>query len=79
MTTRRSSRLPSRRRRVLETLTIAAGSSYNYFGLYWGSIDDYNWLKFYDGDTLLGTITGLDVIAAGTALGDQIAPARIAT
>ena len=58
----------------IETLTIAAGQSYNYFGLYWGSIDDYNWLKFYSGDEVVATITGLDVIAAGTALGDQIAP-----
>jgi hypothetical protein len=57
-----------------ETLTISPGSNYNYFGLYWGSIDDYNWLTFYSGDQVLAQITGLDVIAAGTALGDQIAP-----
>ncbi len=57
-----------------EKLTISPGSNYNYFGLYWGSIDDYNWLEFYDGNTLLARVTGLDVIQAGTALGDQIAP-----
>lgn len=57
-----------------ETLTIAPGSNYNYFGLYWGSIDDYNWLEFYSGDTLLARVTGADVIASGTALGDQVAP-----
>jgi len=57
----------------LETFTAAAGQDYNYFGLYWGSIDDYNWLSFYDGNTLLGTITGNDVIQAGTQLGDQTA------
>jgi hypothetical protein len=56
-----------------ETLTVAPGSNYNYFGLYWGSIDDYNWLEFYNGDTLLARVTGLDVIQAGTALGDQVA------
>jgi PEP-CTERM motif-containing protein len=56
------------------TMLATLGASYNYFGLYWGSIDDYNWLKFYDGDTLLATVTGNDVIQAGTQLGDQMAP-----
>ena len=58
----------------VETFTAAAGQDYNYFGLYWGSIDDYNWLSFYNGNTLLGTISGDDVIKAGTQLGDQTAP-----
>jgi len=40
-----------------------------YFGLLWGSVDDYNSLAFYDGYTLVGTFTGLDVDAA--AHGDQ--------
>ena len=55
------------------TFTADAGSSYNYFGLYWGSIDDYNSLSFYSEGSLIATITGTDVIAAGTALGDQSA------
>jgi hypothetical protein len=55
------------------TFTADAGSSYNYFGLYWGSIDDYNSLSFYSEGALIATITGTDVIAAGTALGDQSA------
>jgi hypothetical protein len=55
------------------TETFTNGNSYNYFGLYWGSIDDYNSLKFYNGDSLLATFSGLDVIQSGTALGDQIA------
>jgi len=55
------------------TFTADAGASYDYFGLYWGSIDNYNSLSFYSGSSLLATITGLDVIAAGTALGDQTA------
>src|SRR5262245_14209000 len=32
-----------------ETFTAAPGTSYNYFGLYWGSIDAYNSLQFYSG------------------------------
>jgi hypothetical protein len=51
-----------------------AGVSYDYFGLYWGSIDNYNSLSFYSNGSLIQTITGLDVIASGTALGDQTAP-----
>lgn len=49
--------------------TIEVGS-YNYFGLYWGSIDTYNSLSFYQGDDLIATITGSDVIAAGATFGD---------
>lgn len=54
------------------TMTATLGTSYNYFGLYWGSMDNYNTLRFYDGADLIATITGSDVIAAGTTLGDQV-------
>lgn len=40
-----------------------------YFGLLWGSVDDYNTLSFYDGATLVGSITGVDVTASPS--GDQ--------
>lgn len=40
-----------------------------YFGLLWGSVDDYNTLSFFDGDTLVGQITGSDVTASPN--GDQ--------
>lgn len=56
------------------TFIADPGQSYDYFGLYWGSIDDYNMLNFYDNYTLIASITGAQVIAAGTALGDQTAP-----
>ena len=58
----------------LETFTADPGVSYNYFGLYWGSIDGYNSLSFYSGNTLVASVTGTDVIAAGARLGDQMAP-----
>jgi hypothetical protein len=51
---------------------INAGEYYNYFGLYWGSIDDYNTLKFFDGDNLVLTLTGTDVLDVGAAFGNQI-------
>lgn len=53
--------------------TILA-DAYNYFGLYWGSMDDYNTLSFYLGDALVDSVTGAQVIAEGVALGDQTAP-----
>ena len=54
------------------TFTAAAGASYDYFGLYWGSIDDYNTLNFYRNGSLVDSVNGVDVILAGTRLGDQI-------
>lgn len=42
-----------------------------YFGLLWGSIDDYNTLAFYNGTTLVDTLTGDDVTA--TPNGNQTA------
>jgi hypothetical protein len=55
-----------------ETFVAAPGEEYNYFGLDWGSIDDSNWISFYNGDTLLAKVTGNDVIQAGAQLGDQV-------
>ncbi len=47
-------------------------ANYNYLGLFWGSIDGYNSLEFLDVDgNSLFTLTGADVIAAGTGFGDQ--------
>ncbi len=40
-----------------------------YFGLLWGSVDDYNTLSFYNGLTPVGSITGIDVLASPN--GDQ--------
>ena len=40
-----------------------------YLGLLWGSVDDYNTLEFFDGNTLVGTITGSDI--TGSPDGDQ--------
>jgi len=54
-------------------VTAQIGGSYNYFGLYWGSIDTYNTLSFYSDGNLVDEVTGSDVIAAGAAFGDQTA------
>jgi len=42
-------------------VTLQLDQYHNYFGLLWGSVDDYNTLSFYDGSTLLFSYTGLDV------------------
>lgn len=45
------------------------GAGYNYFGLYWGTIDDYNQLRFFKGSKLIATVTGRDVLRLIAALG----------
>jgi VCBS repeat-containing protein len=42
-----------------ETITFATAK--NAFGLYWGSLDSYNTITFYDGATLVGSYTGADI------------------
>jgi PEP-CTERM motif len=41
------------------------------FGLYWGSVDIYNSLAFYNGNTLVATVTGSEVDPPMLADGDQ--------
>ena len=47
----------------------SSGASYYYFGLLWGSVDNYNTLSLYDGTTLVGSVTGSQVVASPN--GDQ--------
>ncbi|MGH6764158.1 MAG: Npun_F0296 family exosortase-dependent surface protein [Bradyrhizobium sp.] len=42
-----------------ETITFAALE--NTFGLYWGSVDPFNTIDFYNGTTLVASFTGNDV------------------
>jgi hypothetical protein len=46
------------------SVVLNFGASQTYFGLLWGSVDNYNTLAFYDGADLVGTFSGLDVWAA---------------
>jgi hypothetical protein len=48
------------------------GSKYNYFGLFWGSIDTYNTLEFLNNGSVVAQYTGSDVTSP--ANGDQQAP-----
>jgi hypothetical protein len=42
-------------------VTMELDDYHQYFGLLWGSVDDYNSLSFYDGSTLLFSFTGHDI------------------
>jgi len=51
---------------------LGLGSVANYFGLYWGSIDDYNTLSFLLDGTVVASYTGLNITSP--ADGNQSAP-----
>ncbi len=55
------------------TAQISPGGSYNYYGLYWGSIDDYNTLSFWNGTEEVFRFTGSEAAALVGAApnGDQ--------
>jgi VCBS repeat-containing protein len=52
------------------TETITFAEEENAFGLYWGSVDAYNTINFYNGTTLVASYTGAD-ISPLLANGDQ--------
>jgi hypothetical protein len=54
--------------------TATLGADYNYFGIWWGSVDTYNTLSFYDGATLVASFTGSQAINPSAANGNQTAP-----
>ncbi|MBK1662268.1 Npun_F0296 family exosortase-dependent surface protein [Paracraurococcus ruber] len=50
-------------------ITLLLPSAMQYFGLLWGSVDGYNTLSFFKGNSLVGAVTGGDV--APLPNGDQ--------
>lgn len=44
-------------------VTLLLPGQERYLGLLWGSVDSYNTLSFYNGSTLVGSITGSQVIS----------------
>ena len=48
------------------------GEVFNYFGLWWGSIDAYNTFTFYLNNQETESFTGAQVIALGATFGDQL-------
>ncbi|WP_166422391.1 PEP-CTERM sorting domain-containing protein [Paraglaciecola sp. 20A4] len=45
------------------TVPSLAGSSVNYLGFYWGSVDTYNSFEFYSNDVLVSSITGEELLS----------------
>ncbi len=43
------------------SVSLSTPGSYNYFGLYWGSLDTYNSIAFYSGASLIGSYEGADI------------------
>lgn len=51
--------------------TFNLDDDYNYFGLYWGSVDTYNHVEFFLGGTSVGTFSGGDIAPPLVADGNQ--------
>ncbi|WP_084800919.1 PEP-CTERM sorting domain-containing protein [Bradyrhizobium sp. Tv2a-2] len=45
-----------------QTATLSLGAGVDYFGFYWGSVDTYNTVTFYDNGKVIGSFTGADVL-----------------
>jgi hypothetical protein len=56
-------------------ITVGLATPANYFGLFWGSIDTYNSIFFFNNGSLVGSFTGTAVISPNAANGNQTAPA----
>jgi len=50
------------------------GGTYNYFGLWWGSVDTYNTLSFYNSGNLVASFDGTAITTPNAANGNQTAP-----
>ena len=48
----------------------------NYFGIWWGSVDTYNTLTFYNGATAVASFTGSSITNPDPANGNQTAPSQ---
>ncbi len=44
------------------SLTFTFAQPTTYIGFLWGTVDDFNTATFYDGDTVVGTFTGTDLL-----------------
>lgn len=55
-------------------LTLLLDKTFDYFGLFWGSIDTYNSISFLMDGVTVGSYSGTDVINPNAANGNQTAP-----
>ena len=54
--------------------TTDLGGTYNYFGIFWGSVDTYNTLSFLNNGSLVATYDGFSITTPNDANGNQSAP-----
>jgi hypothetical protein len=61
---------------VLWSMVDFGGATYNYLGLFWGSVDEYNQIEFLNNGVVVanGTWTGTQVLSPSPANGNQTAP-----
>lgn len=58
-----------------QSATVSFGAARNYFGMWWGSVDTYNSIKFYLNGSLVETLTGSQILAqTHGATGSQTDP-----
>ena len=50
------------------------GGTYNYFGIFWGSVDTYNTLSFFNGGSQVASYNGSAITTPNVANGNQSAP-----
>ena len=50
------------------------GGTYNYLGIWWGSVDAYNTISFYENDVYQVSFTGVQATSPSAANGNQTAP-----
>jgi hypothetical protein len=46
----------------IATFTAETGKVFDYFGLYWGSVDKFNFISFFQDSTLVFSATGRDLM-----------------
>jgi len=61
---------------VLWSMVDFGGTTYNYLGLFWGSVDEYNQVEFLNNGVVVpnGSWTGTQVLSPSEANGNQTAP-----
>lgn len=52
--------------------TFALGTTSDYFGLYWGSIDAYNSIRFFLNGNQIASFSGTQIVGANYANGNQV-------
>jgi hypothetical protein len=55
-------------------VSMPAGTTYNYLGLWWGSVDTYNTISFLRNGSEVASFTGSQAINPSAANGNQFAP-----